>query len=506
MKKLIHLLLAVLFVISCNSKKSSDSTINKSNKEASFSSPTEINLTIKNYDSNKHKNYIDILVVTAIEPIKEQLRISDEGIVNYVFLNQKKKEIIFDYDGRSFSLIASADEKVFVELNIEDLLNSSNFKKFKVKGKNKTTNDLILANNFFIDSLVKQSTNPFVKDTTINNIQYKNKRILEMTNQLQIFNNFLSNKKIKDKCFANWGRSQIRYKAGYDLSLYPFIGKSSNDLHDESEYFSFVKKVGLNTDNETTYKVYLDYLESLTGIYNLIGNWSNKYKNKNKELIKNWPTAYFLKLELIKKLPQGKDREIIMGNLFKNEIRLSKHTGKQIPKEYTDSLKLYTNPKYVSHLFSKKEIEKKPIKTLIKEYDLSTKEKNELLEIYKNTNGKVIYHDFWFTNCAPCMKELPNYNDLIAKTNKKDVEFLFYGVHMKNEEWKKTIGTLKLKGKHYLLSKNQLAFFEKYFELNGFPHHQIIKSNGIIGEKVTIGTYPKNFNEIIKIIENNKVE
>ncbi|MEL0653335.1 TlpA disulfide reductase family protein [Algibacter sp. TI.3.09] len=505
MRKLFYFLLTLTFLISCNEKKSTDNTKSVKSEQIT-SSPTKIILNIKGYNPSEHKKYIDILIVTALEPIKEQLKISDDGNVNYVFLTQSKKEIIFDYDSRTFSLIVSPNEEIFVDLNITELLNWSKFKSFKVSGTNKITNNLILANANFIDSLTKQSTNAYVKDITLNNILYKNKRILEMENQLQVFKTYVSDKKIRDKIFIDWGKSQIKYKAGYDLSLYPFMGKSNRDLDDGNKYFDFVNEVRINSSNKITFKVYLDYLESLTGCYNIMGNVCNKYKLKSKDLEKLWPTTYFLKFDLLKKLLEGKDREIMMAYLFKNEIRLSQYTGKEIPKIYLDSLNLYTKSEYISQLLKKQETENKPIEALIKEYDLDEKEKKELLDLYKDTKGKVVYHDFWATWCAPCMNELPNYNDLIATTKGKNVEFIFYGVHMKSDEWEKTINNLGLKGKHYLLTKNQLAFFEKYFTVSSFPHHQIIKSDGTIGDKVHFRTYPNNFDVINKLIEKHKID
>ncbi|MEX2568517.1 MAG: thioredoxin-like domain-containing protein [Cyclobacteriaceae bacterium] len=143
--------------------------------------------------------------------------------------------------------------------------------------------------------------------------------------------------------------------------------------------------------------------------------------------------------------------------------------------------------------------------SLINNYDISENEKTELLSLYNSAKGKVIFHDFWFSNCAPCMKELPNYNDLIVTTEKENVEFIFYGVYMRNEEWKKTIDKFGLKGNHHLLTKNQLAFFEKYFGVHGFPHHQITKSNGMIGEKVDFRVHPNNFNAINELINKHQV-
>ena len=172
---------------------------------------------------------------------------------------------------------------------------------------------------------------------------------------------------------------------------------------------------------------------------------------------------------------------------------------KTIAGKYQDSVKYIVGDTLLAQLNVEDKQDSSSIIALIERYDISKKEKDELLEMYRETEGKVIFHDFWFTNCGPCMKELPNYNVLIASVD-QDVVFVFYGVYMQDSEWKEARERLDSKGRHHLLTKNQLAFFEKYFKLNGFPHHQLINTKGqIIGERIP-GVYPANFDYIMNLI------
>lgn len=223
---------------------------------------------------------------------------------------------------------------------------------------------------------------------------------------------------------------------------------------------------------------------------------ADKYSSKREQLKKGSLTNFPIAFNMVKKRPKNNERELLMAYLYRK--------NKQVPEKYQDSLKNFVNDELLNQVKSLEKNETLDIITLIENYDIPDNEKKGLLALYENAKGKVIYHDFWFTNCAPCMKELPNYNDLIATVDKEKVAFIFYGAYMKNEEWKKTIDKFQLKGKHHLLTKNQLAFFEKYFGVHGFPHHQIIKSNGQIGEKVRYGAYPSNFEEIKNLIDKHK--
>ncbi len=39
-------------------------------------------------------------------------------------------------------------------------------------------------------------------------------------------------------------------------------------------------------------------------------------------------------------------------------------------------------------------------------------------------NGKVVVLNFWYTSCPPCLKEIPELNDLVREYSDKDVVFL----------------------------------------------------------------------------------
>lgn len=494
MKKIMRItfyfLISLMFVTSCQEKETE-------NRVENF---TEVNLKFIDYEPSEHKSFIDLIIENEINPIEQQLKISDSGTVSYNFINEKKRELVFNYENREFSLIVSPNEKLNAELTIAELTDwKSKFNSFKTtSGENKVTNNLILANTSYLDSLIKQAPDGFSNDGKSVDIDYKINRISEMQEQLKAFELFIKEKNIKDKTFIDWSKAQIRYRAGNDLSLYPFFGTLNRKIDDENDYFNFINEVNPIKNDKITYQSRLKYLETLSTSYKIMSNIANKYSSKREQLKKDSLSNFPIAFNMVKKLPKNKERELLMAYLYRK--------NNKVPEKYQDSLKYFVNDKLLSQVKSLEQNETLDIVSLIENYDIPENEKTELLALYKNADGKVIYHDFWFTNCAPCMKELPNYNDLIATTNEKNVEFIFYGAYMKNDEWRKTIEKFKLKGKHHLLTKNQLAFFEKYFKVHGFPHHQIIRSDGTIGEKVQLGVYPSNFDAINELIEKHKAE
>jgi thiol-disulfide isomerase/thioredoxin len=485
-----YFLISLIFLTSCQEKESKNAIENY----------TEINLNFKDYEPSKHKSFIDLKIENGISPIEQQLKISDSGTVSYNFINEKKRELVFNYENREISLIVSPNEKINAELNIAELTDwKSKFENFKItSGQNKTTNNLILANTSYLDSLINQASSGFSNNGTVSDIDYKDKRISEMNRQLKVFDQFIKEQNINDITFIDWSKAQIRYRAGDDLSLYPFFGTLNRKIDDENDYFNFIQEVNQNENDELIYQSHLKYLETLSTSYKIMSNVADKYASEREQLKKDSLSNFPIAFNMVKKRPKNYERELLMAYLYRK--------NNKVPEIYQDSLTSFVNDKLLSQVKSLEKNETLDIVTLIENYDIPDNEKTELLALYNNAKGKVIYHDFWFTNCAPCMKELPNYNDLIASTNEQDVEFIFYGAYMKNEEWQKTIDKFNLNGKHHLLTKNQLAFFEKYFGVHGFPHHQIIKSNGQIGEKIRYGAYPSNFKEINKLIEKHKID
>ncbi len=452
---------------------------------------TEITLFLRDYNPDQHKGFIDVTIENKIAPIKRQLKISDIGYVYFNYVSQDTKEIVFNYENREFSLIASPRDHINLELQLSEWLNRVKLHDFKVTGKYAPTNALILSNTYFLDSLIRQSTSMFAKGRNMTDHDYKTLRLSEMKQQLQVLENYIEANNIRDSLFINWSRAQIRYRAGNDLCMAPFMGVINEKQSDDNPYFGFTREIN-STSDAIIYQSRMDYLQSLAGAYQIMSNISEKYQARRLQLqqdsLSNFPILY----DMVKRLPQNFDRELLMAYIYKH--------NPHVPPQYLDSLHYVVNADLHAQLTRKNKPINATIYSLIQNYAISKKEKDELLAIYQHAQGKVIFHDFWFKNCAPCMQELPHYNNLMKLAGDK-VMFVFYGVYMDKDEWQETIKKLNLPGTHHLLSKNQLAFFEKYFGVYSFPHHQIVNAAGkIVNERIPY-VLPGNFDELIKIID-----
>lgn len=103
-------------------------------------------------------------------------------------------------------------------------------------------------------------------------------------------------------------------------------------------------------------------------------------------------------------------------------------------------------------------------------------------------NGKIVVLNFWFTNCPPCLKEIPELNELVEEYKDKDVVFLALAVDDKPE----LVEFIKKKPFHYDIIPSATALMFRYLtpDEDGrmeteFPTHIVI---GRTGEKLVYET------------------
>jgi thiol-disulfide isomerase/thioredoxin len=240
-----------------------------------------------------------------------------------------------------------------------------------------------------------------------------------------------------------------------------------------------------------TLQSYNDYAGILATNFSIIANISERHAPERAALRQSGISNFPITFRIVSGLQAGRQREDIMENIFKN--------GRNIPPDYLDSLPKYISASRLERFRQQTETESSTLTQLLQTFSLNEKEKQELLNLYAGTEGKVVFHDFWFLNCAPCMAELPHYNQLIDAAG-DSTQFIFLGTYMNRDNWQQTIQKYNLKGMHLLLSKNQLAFFERYFEVKGFPHHQLLNAKGEIINRHIPAATPDNHNWIVKIL------
>lgn len=94
----------------------------------------------------------------------------------------------------------------------------------------------------------------------------------------------------------------------------------------------------------------------------------------------------------------------------------------------------------------------------------------------KNEAGKIYVINFWFINCAPCKKEIPELNELVTKyKDNKDVIFLAIAL----DEKYAIKDFLKTMPFNYNIIHDGRYYAQKY-GVKGYPTHVVIGKDGLI--------------------------
>lgn len=450
---------------------------------------SHFSIQLNGYNPSIHKNFLEITSGSYLSRSKKQYFIPPDGRVEFTLIIPQPQEIELSYEQSLIQMIVSPKDTLVLEINIRELLVNNGPLKGRIIGNYAKTNDLILKHYYRVNHWIDSSDNAFLADKHLKENEYKNLRLLQMKEQMDSLHLFLRDFHINDSLFLDWAETKIFNAAGIDLCIFPFIGRINRDLDEENDYFDFLSKIHLQNSTAIQFISNLDYFKTLSSSFQIIGNISFKYKR-----LRDNSQNDAIVLDLFEKLRSeaGEQAATVYLTQVQNDIS----------KPIRDSLFGYLGIHEIKEILPDNKPDSRSVSDLLDEYPLSSAEKQELKELFQSSHGKTVFHDFWFSSCGPCMAEFPHYNELISKAG-DDVEFVFWGVYMDESTWRKTIDKFKLDGRHILLNKNQLAFFENYFNVDGFPHHQIVDKNGTILKNRIPQVNPHTIPEILSIFEQN---
>lgn len=98
-----------------------------------------------------------------------------------------------------------------------------------------------------------------------------------------------------------------------------------------------------------------------------------------------------------------------------------------------------------------------------------------------NTNGKTLVINCWFTNCVPCVAEIPELNKLV-KYFKADTSILFLALAFDDKTTLESF--LKNKKFNYTIIPDKKNYLMNILKIPSYPTHIIVDKNGII-KKIT---------------------
>ena len=101
----------------------------------------------------------------------------------------------------------------------------------------------------------------------------------------------------------------------------------------------------------------------------------------------------------------------------------------------------------------------------------------------RDFKDKIIYVNFWATWCKPCIKNIPELNQMIREVGDEDrIAFLNICLDSKKDKWISTVAQYELEGINLYAEGNWNKKVKSYFKIQGVPHYVIIDQNNVLVE------------------------
>lgn len=96
---------------------------------------------------------------------------------------------------------------------------------------------------------------------------------------------------------------------------------------------------------------------------------------------------------------------------------------------------------------------------------------------------KILYVNFWATWCGPCIRNIPELNDMISKYNgHQRIEFLNICLDSEREKWLAGIEKYNMQGVNLIAQGNWNSKLRAYFNISGIPHYVILNKGNTLHE------------------------
>lgn len=391
------------------------------------------------------------------------------------------QDIMYQFDNKLYFAFVAPNDTLMIYFDPEHP------EKNDFQGKNSDINyDLInTQENRFEIASPKEDNNQLSKHFT----EYKAYKDSVCKREMRFLNEYSKNNYCSE-LFKIWYKtySQISYYT--DLLNYSWKNYYSKDVNNSREAFdayldTFFKEINMNDSVAPTTGRYFFYTNAVNNKIprdrkSLIASISNELPIEERN--EKFNEVYIAKMvEIINNLKEGRLKDILLATLASGEIKNRRMDN--IDKTFNLVEDKIQYKPYLAHLsnyitnFKKKEAEFENIPITFRKSNSS----GELLlkKIIKENNDKVIILDFWFTGCGACRKDFERMDALKKDLSvEADVEFVYLCYSSTENDWKSVSRKFNLQGQNYLLSQEQVIYFQDLFSISSAPRYILINKAG----------------------------
>lgn len=472
MKKTFLLTLLLLFVIVANAQVTQLSVFEQTRN-------FKIEGKIKGYQPDDNNRFISFRTcdITGLQK-DTAISIDKNGNFSCELYQPFEGDIALFYNGVFIEMYASPSEKIFIEI-YEDKWKTEKDKTKAISFRGKSASISKGTIDFeYYKSNQSFKNNPDGGDKKQGDEGFAKKRVARMNEELDLFDNYVIKKRVKDGKYIQWCRDKIVYSAGKDIEKYCFSGKLNETITCD-QFIDYLGSIPINNSGALNNSAYYGFLNLFVMGFQIITYINPIYKDSIKQ---KGNSKLVVNLEKIDAYSTGITKELMYSITYK-ERNIKNNNEYEFNIARFDSI--ITEP-YLKQLFiSAKNNEGErftPFNIIerIKKHNSGDSLSNRLATLLQNHKDAYIFMDFWGSWCAPCMGEMPLYPNLIEQFKDQPIVFLFLAVDTKEEKIQEVKTKYKINGEFISLNGNETKILNNVLKFSSYPSHFMLDPTGTL--------------------------
>jgi thiol-disulfide isomerase/thioredoxin len=477
MKKIFSLTLLLLFAIVAKAQVTQLSVFEQTRN-------FKIEGKIKGYQPGDNNKFISFRTYEITGLSKDTaISIDKNGNFSCELYQPFEGDIALIYNDVFIETYASPSEKIFMKI-YEDKWKTEENKTNAIsfRGKSASISKGIVDFEYY-KSNQPFNNNPDGVDKKHGSENFAKKSIARMNEELNLFDNYVMKKKIKDEKHMQWCRNNIIYSTGRNIAFYCFAGEADRTITC-NQLIDYLVSIPINNSGALNNSAYYGFLYTLMMDFQMIASINPIYRDSLKQ---KGNSAFVFGLEKIDVYSTGITKELMYYSIYKVKDVISDN-------EYAFNISRFdsiiTEP-YLKQLFMSAKSNEAGVFTpfnlveRIKKHSSGDSLSNRLATLLERHKDAYIFMDFWGSWCGTCMIEMPLYPNLIGQFKGQPIVFLFLAVETKEEKIQEVKTKYKINGEFISLNGNEAKILNNVLQFSSYPSHFMLDPTGnIVNNKI----------------------
>lgn len=453
---------------------------------------SDIDGKIRNYQPREKNRFFTLRVFDVSGRFKDtSVLIKPDGSFFIRFLMPFESELMMQYDGTFVYIQHQIGYRMPIE--IDDRLWKANENKSKAFVSDHEMNRISAQLIDFDYHVSRQSFKTVVdwEDKGKTDEEVVNLRLQRMKEQMTFADNFFKGKRVLDY-IPRFAKTRVQFDAGFEI-LHELFTSSRYKSYTPDQLFGLLKHFPVDSMLSVMSSDYYRFTAAFAGGLDISYNINPLFETWRRENARN-------KFQYLLDKIDSAQGSIYPGTWYKllyHHLYIAHSTAQ------TDFFKTRfyakTNDKLLNdnmdkaHASAQKKFAGFSLLDKLKSYDVDEPMKARLIALFESHQDKYLFLDFWGTWCAPCMREMPHYPELIKRFAGKNIRFVFMGVNTPEKQAQQVKDKYRIDAEFITLSPSEHAILKNLLSITGYPSHHLLKPGSMVmdytGEHIAMGDY-----------------